>query len=363
LQKRTSRAANQPEAPSQRRTLIEYRAPQQHEVPVTPVIPQTPDQRGTLPWAYANRHSPEMNSALKAAGDHVRNGFNLAQRNALYLAQAEFIAALELVAEANDVQQNTRFYTDALNAGLLALAESSDFVQRRPVGRRLDIARIVSGHKTPILKTPPHNRLAPTLAAERYNSYAREQLAAASAMQSDASMALLGLGKVAIAQGTTNPAQRLESTVKATTLYQAALMADSGNFGAANELGVIQARRGELAQARDLLVHSVQLAPHPATHRNLAAVYEKLGQTQLAEQAKSQAVDLEQAGYRRSGPAVQWLDPAAFANTAPATDSLLPPATGPTTLPGAETPPRADEKAATTAKRGLTDWLPWTIRR
>jgi len=343
------------------RTLIEYRAPSAAQL--APAVSQTADERGTLPWAFARRQSPQMDSALKAAGEHVRNGFQLAERNALYLSRAEFIAALELVAEANDVQQNSRFYTDALNAGLLALAESADFVQRRPVGKRLDVARIVSGHKTPILKDPPYNRLAPTLAAERYCSYAQEQLAAATATEPDASMALFGLGKVAIAQGTLSPARRLESTAQATALYQAALLADSRNFRAANELGVIRARQGDLVRARDLFVQSVRLAPHPATHRNLAAVYLKLGQTQLAEQAQSQATRLEQAGYRRGGPAVQWLEPAAFASTAPASDSLLPPAAGPTSLPGAETPPQTEEKAASTAKRGLADWLPWNFRR
>jgi hypothetical protein len=345
----------------QRRTLVEYRAPS--AVPPTPAASKTADERGTMPWALTRRRSTEMDSTLKAAGEHAHNGFRLAERNALYLARAEFIAALELVAEANDVQQNSQFYTDALNAGLLALAESADFVQRRPVGQRLDIARIVSGHKTPILKNPPHNRLAPTLAAQRYCAYAQEQLAAAAAMEADASMALFGLGKVAIAQGTVSPARRLESTAQATALYQAALMADSRNFRASNELGVIEARKGDLVRARDLLVHSVRLAPHPATHRNLAAVYGKLGQSQLAEQAKSQATGMEGAGFRRAGPAVQWLDPAAFASTAPASDSLLPPAAGPTTLPGTETPPQKEEKAVTTAKRGLTDWLPWNLRR
>ncbi len=335
------------------RTLAEFRSPRQAAAQLAPAVSQTAGERGTLPWAFARRRSPEMDSALQAAGEHVRSGFRLAERNALYLARAEFIAALELVAEANDVQQNTRFYTDALNAGLLALAESGDFLQRRPVGRRLDIVRIVSGHKTPILKNPPHNRLAPTLAAQRYYTYAQEQLAAATAMQADASMALFGLGKVAIAVGTVNPARRLESTAQATALYRATLMADSGNFRAANELGVIQARKGNLVRARDLLVHSVRLAPHPATHRNLAAVYGKLGQTQLAEQAKSQATRMEGAGYRRAGPGVQWLDPAAFASTAPASDSLLPTAAGPSTLPQQEE----------TAKRGLTDWLPWNSRR
>lgn len=340
--------------PAPRRVAVELaRAPD----------PQNVGERGTLPWANVPRRSPEMVAVLEQADEHVRQGFRLAERNALYLARAEFIAALELVAEANDVRQNARFYSDALTVGLAALAESGDFVRRRPVGKQIDIARIVSGHKTPILKNGTLDRLVPTLAAQRYYTYAQEQLAAAAAGEAHASTALFGLGKAAVALGEGSPAQRLEGTAQAMVLYQAALMADARNFRAANELGVILARQGDWVRARDLLIHSVRLSPHPATHRNLAAVYRKLGEAEFAKDVTLRAIAMEQAGYRGAGPAVQWVDPTTFAGTAPASDSLLPPAAGPTSLPGTETLPPTDEKAASTAKRGITDWLPWNSRR
>jgi hypothetical protein len=323
---------------------------------------QEPNERVLLPWAAAPPSAPARTGASQQAADHVAQGFRLAERNALYLARAEFLAALERIAEASDASQNTRFYGDAVAAGLTALEESGDFLRRRSAGRQPDIARIVSGHKTPILKRAPLDRLSPTAAAERYATYAQEQLAGAAAGHAAASTALFGLGKIAVALGSANPARRAESTLHAAALYRAALMVDARNFRAANELGVILARKGDWLRARELLVQSASLGPNPVTHRNLAAIYARLGETQLAAAAKARAAAMEQSGQHVQA-AVQWVDPATFASTAPASDSLLPPAGArPSPVPG-ETPAAAHEAAESTARRGLSDWLPWSMRR
>lgn len=198
-----------------------------------------------LPWANARWQSPQIVPVRQQAVERIRRGFRLADRNAPYQARAEFIAVLELVAEANDARRSTRFYTRALTAGVTALAESSDFLRRPPLGKQLDVARIVSGHKTPILKNAALDRLAPTVAAQRYYAYAREQLAAAAAGEADASMALFGLAEAAIAVGVGSPSRHLESTAQAIVLYQAAVMADPMNYRAANKLGVILAQKDE----------------------------------------------------------------------------------------------------------------------
>lgn len=328
--------------------------------PDAPSIASQSAERVTLPWANAPQNNAEMAAVLRQADEHVRHGISLTERNAMYLARGEFLAALQLIAQANDVQQNVQFYTDALTAGLAALDESDDFVRQRRIGRKLDVERVVAGHKTPVLKDADLERLSPTVAAQRYYTYAQEQLAAAAARQPCGSRALFGLGKLALAAARNNPAEQLRGRAEAMVYYQAALLTDANNGRAANELGVIMATNGDLDRARELLVHSVRLSPHPSTHRNLAVVYTKLGQTVLAEEAKNRAIAMERAGYRRGGPAVEWLDPATFAARAPATDSLLPPVSQPAAAT-AETKPQGE--SVSTARKGLTDWLPWNPRR
>lgn len=321
-------------------------------------MPRTP-----LPWANSDQRSPETAALARRADQRVRHGFQLAQRGAIYSARNEYIAALQLIAQANDAQQSSQFYSNALAAGLIALKESNDFVQRNPKKPQLDVRAIVGRHKTPILKgaTEP---LTPSAAAERYHTFAQEQLAAAAAHEIAGSMALFGLGKAALTPADTRGPQSLDRTTQAMALYQAALLADPKNFRAANELGVLAAENGSLLRARELLVQSATLSPQPATWNNLAIVHGRLGEKQLADRARAQAVALEQAGRGGSGPQVQWVDPSTFSRTGPISDSLLPPAAPPKKPSNPPpTPEDTTKPTVSTAKKGISDWLPWNPRR
>ncbi len=258
-------------------------------------------------------------------------------------------------------QRGTSFHTDALAEGLAALEESRDFVpRRRPVGKPLEMARIVSGHTTPVLNGESLAGVSAMVAARRYYAFAQEKLAGAAAGEAASSIALYGLGRVAAATGDNSPSERMEAVAQAMVLYQAALLADRNNYRAANELGVILARKGDLLHARELFAHSARLSPHPAAYRNLAVVHSSLGEKDLAEQAMTQVASLEKAGLDRRGPAVQWVDPATFAGTAPTSNAVLPPVakTTPATKPEA-----TDVAPEATERKGFTAWLPWTTRR
>ena len=116
-------------------------------------------QHTELPWAHVAPRSPEMLAVLDRADQRVRRGFQLAERGATYSARAEFIAALQLITQANDAQQNTRLYSRALSAGLTALEESSDFTRPRGAREEVDVAAIVARHKTTcLLYTSPSPR-------------------------------------------------------------------------------------------------------------------------------------------------------------------------------------------------------------
>ncbi len=318
--------------------------------------------RTELPWAKAVRHAPEMIAVIERADQQVRHGFQLAERGALYLARAEFVAALKLIAQANDIQQSTRIYSKAASAGLLALKESSDFV-RQPMGiKDIDVAKMVSGHKTPVLKNSDVSELAPIIAAQRYYAYAQEQLAAAAAQEMAGSMALYGLGKVAI-RAMDNKSQELEYTGQAMTLFQAALIAEPNNFRAANELGVLWAENGQLRRARELFILSVSLSPQPATWHNLAIVHARLGEEALAERARVESRAMQNPSSEITEQAVQWVEPATFARMMSATDGAVPAATLTKTEPTSvksEAEPAKPSSDAT--KKGIKDWLPWNRR-
>jgi|GEM_PF-2562136 len=344
------------------RTLGEILAPtnlQSERLPTT--IAPLPEERGQLPWAEARTGSPEMQSVLEQAEQRLREGFRLADRQAIFLARGEFIAALELICQANDLRHNTQFYSQALVSGLAALDESRDFARARPTGKTLDVVRISSGHRTKILSAEECATISPLAAAKRYYAYSQEQLAGATAGEPRSSIALYGLGRLAMAAGEAAPAERMEHSARAMVLHQAALMADRKNYRAANELGVLLARHGDYDSARTLLLHSVRLSPHPSTYRNLVVVHTKLGEKEFAQQASQHGLALERAGVRRNGPAVAWVDPTTFASTAPpSTTSAMPPVAQHQPQPATKA---EEKKPVETAGKGFSDWLPWKSRR
>jgi tetratricopeptide (TPR) repeat protein len=223
----------------------------------------------------------------------------------------------------------------------------------------------VARHKTTILKNARAEDLTLIFAAQRYYTYAQEQLSATASQEMIGSMALYGLGKVALTSPSSNKPSQLECTARAMSLYQAALMAQPNNFRAANELGVVMAQTGQLERARDMLVRSVTLSPQPTAWKNLAVVYFRLGDRLQAERAQSQALALERAGQNTTGPAVQWVDASTFARLAPAGDGLMPLASATPPVTQRSTQPAADsvKPAPVVAKKGISDWLPWNSRR
>ncbi len=327
-------------------------------------------ERTVLPWAKANPRTPEMLAVIQRADQRVRHGFQMADRGAHYSARADFTAALQLIAQANDAQQNTRVYTRGLSAGLTALKEAGGFMRLNAGKGEVDIARVVAGHKTPILKGVDTESLTPMLAAQRYYAYAQEQLSAAAAREVTGSMALFGLAKIVIAGGGQASARSLEATAQATTLYHASLMTDSNNFLAANELGVLLAESGNLSRARQLLIHSVTTSPRAVTWQNLSVIHGHMGEAQLAHQAHEQSLAMKGPNRTVSGaaPEVEWLDAASFTLSTNPVDGLAAPAAArgtpaPATTKAAASPTaNPTPPAGSETKKGITAWLP-TLRR
>lgn len=281
----------------------------------------------------------DLEMVARRADGHTMAGFELAGRRAYMSAQAEFLQALRMIAESLDIHHGTDRHSKALVAGMRALEESDEFM---PTGRglegELDVRVLSQGHRSPVLTAEEAHGMAPLEARQRYYAYAQEQLAAAGAGETSASMALHGLGKLltALAQAPDSPV--LAPEPKAMVLQQAALLVDGRNALAANELGVLLARAGRYEQAREVLLHSARLLPQPTTWHNLAVVHFQLGEQDLGQLAQLESKAAEeharQLAARRGvsiNPHVQWLGPEEFAKTT-ATDMGAPgqPAVAPT---------------------------------
>ena len=308
--------------------------------------------------------SSEIEAVARQAERQVRRGYDLAARGAIYSARSQFIQALRTIAQALDAQAAGRRHTDALAAGLAALEEAEDFVPRGSnVDADLDVGLLIRGHRTPVMKGAAGGTLTALTAQQKYYTFAQQQLSLAAGHEEAGSMALFGLGKAYGTLAAERSPQTIAPEAKAMVFHQAALAVDAGNYLAANELAVFEARYGRFESARALLQHCVTLAPQAAIWKNLARVHRQLGETQLAASAEERAAEAQrretaQAAAPNANAAapgeIQWLDAKTFAATSkPASDLQRPAGDRP-----------AEPKAAppVEATQGLLPWLPRASR-
>ena len=267
--------------------------------------------------------SPGMRAVQRQAQEHVQRGIELGTRRAYFSSRAEFIQALRIVTQALDVEAGGSVHSQALADGLRALDEADDLNPRD--GRLeadLNVTIAASVHRTPVVRMVD-DPVPPVVARQMYYSYGQSQLGEAVRGSGVGSAALQGIGKLYAIMARERSPQLLDAEPKAMTLQQAALLADSSNAVAANELAVLLARYGRFEEARAWLQHSVSLAPQPETWHNLAVVHGQLGEAQFAEQAQRQLAAAQQAKRngtaapgtlsRQNAPDVRWVSPAELA--------------------------------------------------
>jgi hypothetical protein len=256
------------------------------------------------------------------AARHAGRGAELAGRGAVHTAEAEFLEALKLTAYALDAESGGGQHTEALTAGLTALREADDFIAPGvPVDLEAALAHTIASHETPILKSADRRALAPLRAVQSYFAFAEQQLAFAAGRGATASQALYGLGRL---QPLLAPdGDDMLADARSLALHRAALSADPMNHKAANELGVLLARRGNLADAEAALRHSLSIQPEAATRHNLAVVEARAAQTRFAGHAEftdpvatQVAAGSDDLRRRQGFPAIRWVEPAEFTRQA-----------------------------------------------
>jgi predicted Zn-dependent protease len=149
---------------------------------------------------------------------------------------------------------------------------------------------------------------------QQYYGYAQQQYAIAAAGTPAGSRALYGLGKVHMTLARESSDDRSHQTPKAMAFFQAAMQADQRNHLAANELGVLLAQYGQLAEARRVLVHSVSMQSHAEGWQNLAVVHSRLGEQDLARKANYERELLlaRSSGQPAGDKPVTWVAPREF---------------------------------------------------
>jgi hypothetical protein len=295
-----------------------------------------------------------MRAVHARAEEKIHHAFGLARRGAHYSAKAELVEVLRTTTQALDMRDGTTEHSDALARAFRALDEAGDF---QPSGTgfesNLDMAMLVAGHQTTVLKNEDFGKVTPLVGLQRYYTYAQQQFIIAGGEMPAASAALYGLGRLQTLMGRPSLGGLSEAAPQAMVFHQAAVMIDGANYKSANELGVLLARYGQLAAAREMLVHSVRVSPQVQSWQNLAKVHEKLGEADLARKAMHEA-QLVADGHGGMDPhsPVRWVPAETLARSAPQSDDVMISPVSSRAAPVAE--PQTREV------RGIMKFLPWT---
>lgn len=266
---------------------------------------------------------PALAAVSRQAMALVQHGRSLAMRNAQFSARADFIKAMRMIAQAHDAVQGGSYHTNKLSAGLQALREAEDFSQDQATrwNERFEVSIVASGHGTPVVRQMSKletAKLTPWAAQREYYMFAQQQLSESGAGDAVSSLALFSLGKLYIAGGTAGDGELLNNA-RAMVYFQSALKVDPRNYAAANELGVLLARLGQLPDARSVLRHAVKVNPrYAATWGNLATVHDRMGEVDMARRARNEfqlASTARPAESIGASEAIRWVEPEEFSRT------------------------------------------------
>lgn len=268
-------------------------------------------------------------AALRQAEAHNRLALSLMGRGAWFSARAELNGSIQLIAAAADAATGLPTASRALAEATSILTEAEDFVPRSSrLDAQIDVASIVAGHRSQAVDATTLIGLTPTAARDAYLEAAQFRLTQALGSQPIGSVAAHQLGKMYAALANSSSEEVIDPRGKARVYYRAAIAADPTNFFAANDLAVLFGEEGRFEQARQLFHSCLRTSPQPTTWRNLAVVHDKLGEIELARQARAEAQALESGVRSLPGQVVPshniaWLPPQQFAaTTQPQADAM-----------------------------------------
>ncbi len=237
----------------------------------------------------------------------------MADRGALYAARNQFLRIIRMTCQSLDAQLGRSLHTKALARGLRALDESDDFALSGDSAESdLQIIGFIAGHRTPVLKNEDPRNITSLIAMQRYYKYAYEQLSLAGNDEPAASEALFSLGRVESLLSEAKGNVR-GGGPKALALFHAALTVNPHHGRAANELGVMLAKRGRMPEARNVLLQATTTSSNASAMRNLAVVQQYLGDpTSPATARRAEMLAARTRVPKVGNSPVQFVDPAEF---------------------------------------------------
>jgi len=264
-----------------------------------------------------------LENLARSADQRTRHAFELAGRGAMFASRREFIESLRIISQGLDAEYKTVRHGRALAEGLRAIEEVDDFM---PDGTMLDaelnVRRIIEGHRTEALKTADLDHMVPLTAIREYMTFAQRRLAQAMGTEAAGSMALRGLAKLYDTLSVEQPEMIKAAAAKAMAMYQAAMIVRKDNYLAANDLGVLLARSGRDAAARDVLTFAASIHRDEVVIQNLAAVNRRLGEANRAAVLTQEAAvrSAQERGARRAAGdmrdmPVTWVDQSELVGT------------------------------------------------
>ena len=275
-------------------------------------------------WAVENNTSPVTRESIlnidmprhveARTMSMLRDATKLADRGALCAARLQFMRVLRITCQTLDTKLGQPVHARALANGMKALEEAEDFALTDD-NPEADIHLIgyIQGHRTPVLKDADPNQITALMAMQRYYKYAYQQLALAGNNERVASEGLFALGRIEAMLAEEDVAVR-GGGPKALALYHSALTVNSRNGRAANELGVILAKRGRARDALYVLNQAAAVRPTQDVLNNLAIVHSQLSDPVGAKRISQQAEQLAAAdGNSGDKGNILWVTPQEFA--------------------------------------------------
>lgn len=297
--------------PTNRFTLAQVeRNRQDAKGPVRPQLGELDDYRLEVDDA-------QLGVVAEQARAQVLEGIGLAERGAFFSARSNFVNALRTIAQALDGDSQSPVHAEALAMGLDALQEADDFAVRGDARTAAtDVATVASSHRTPALTTEQAATATPNDAMRAYYSFAAEALSRCGGSSATAAETLFQLGKLQSFLVEQDVTAATAAIPRSTALFHAALAVSPRHARAGNELGFLLAKSGDYANARSMLQRAVASEPLAEAWHNLAIVHERLGETDLATQARDRfaAIAAVQGGTdaalgSQASPRVTWVAP------------------------------------------------------
>ncbi|HEV7278719.1 MAG TPA: hypothetical protein VGN57_00790 [Pirellulaceae bacterium] len=259
----------------------------------------------------------QLGVVAEQARAQVQEGMGLAERGAFFSARSNFVNALRTIAQALDGDSKRPVHAEALAMGLDALQEANDFAARQDSrGAGVEVATVASEHRTAALTREQAATATPNDAMRAYYSFAAEALSRCGGSSETAAEALFQLGKLQTFLVEQDDLGSTAAIPRSTALFHAALAVSPRHARAGNELGFLLAKSGDYANARSMLQRAVASEPLAEAWHNLAIVHERLGETDLAGQARDRftAIAAVQGGADAAldpyaSPRVTWVAP------------------------------------------------------